>query len=49
MIGFNMFWMQIDGKLLRLETGEVGRLAAGSIMAKQAGSVSGFIQCVSRM
>lgn len=32
--------MQIEGKLLRLETGEMGRLADGSVVAKQGGSVN---------
>lgn len=31
--------MDIEGKTLRLETGEVGRLAAGAVVARQGASV----------
>jgi polyribonucleotide nucleotidyltransferase len=31
--------MEIDGKVLRLETGEVGRLAAGAVVARMGNSV----------
>jgi hypothetical protein len=31
--------MEIDGKVLRLETGEIGRLAAGAVIARMGNSV----------
>lgn len=31
--------MEIDGKVLRLETGEVGRLAAGAVICRMGNSV----------